>query len=109
MHAVQDFSWQTHAKGIAGFDCLQLDHGKNHARLRVCPLTGLHRQMRPTTPTPPREFDTITDLGHRPTARNAEQGSDLTLVLSNGWRLEIGDSVQPAALSRVLEALHRVG
>ena len=50
-----------------------------------------------------------TEHGHRTTARRGEQGRDLTLVLSNGWRLEIGEGVQPAALSRVLEALHRVG
>ena len=44
---------------------------------------------------------------HRP--RSDDRRSDLTLVLSNGWRLEIGEGFKPATLSRVLEALRHVG
>ena len=36
-------------------------------------------------------------------------GGDLTLVLGNGLRLEIGDGFNPATLCRVLEVLGHVG
>jgi hypothetical protein len=41
--------------------------------------------------------------------RGEDRRSDLTLVLDNGWRLEIGEGFKPATLSRVLEALRHVG
>ena len=50
-----------------------------------------------------------TDHSDRHTPRGGDSRSDLTLVLSNGWRLEIGEGFKAATLSRVLEALRHVG
>ena len=45
--------------------------------------------------------------GH--SARVGHRGGELTLVLSNGWRLEIGEGINLETLSRVLEAVRHVG
>ena len=45
--------------------------------------------------------------GHN--ARVGHRGGDLTLVFSNGWRLEIGEGFNLDTLSRVLEAVRHVG
>ena len=84
----------------------QLSHWKH--RLQKA-RRGQERKTRLVPVRVMEETTAGTDHGHRPAPRNAEQGRDLTLVLSNGWRLEIGEGVQPATLSRVLEALGHVG
>ena len=85
---------------------VQLSHWKHRlqkTRRRASSASRLV-PVRVLRESPPRSTDVDE---HK--ARVGHRGGDLTLVFSNGWRLEIGEGFSSTTLSRVLEVLGHVG